>query len=79
MFKNEPFLTYRGAIHEDITYAFSQEQIQFTNIVIEHSGYLEEEVYRKEKESRNMKILKRTLEKCYDDAYMQYAYATEFF
>lgn len=79
LFKNEPFLTYRGAIHEDITYAFSQEQIQFTNIVIEHTGYLEEEVYRKEKESRNMKILKRTLEKHCDDAYMQYAYATEFF
>lgn len=83
LFRNLPHIQFRGMIHEEVTKSitehYSRERIAFTDAVIRHYGYLDDVIGKKNKNKRNMEIVKKALDKMPSDYYLQYALGTEYF
>lgn len=83
LFRNLPYIQFRGMIHEEVTKSiaehYSKERIAFTDVVIRHYGYLDDVIEKKNKNKRNMEIVKKALDKTPSDYYLQYALGTEYF
>jgi glycosyltransferase involved in cell wall biosynthesis len=65
VFRNRPEYRFEGRIHEQIAHrlpAYNAERIEYTNVRIEHYGYLGAVRSSKEKSRRNIELLERQLE-----------------
>ncbi|MBC7076675.1 MAG: glycosyltransferase, partial [Syntrophomonadaceae bacterium] len=77
LFRNSPDLRFQGTIHEQlIVPAGKRAEIAEDGPVIIHSGYAENN--RKKKNRRNMRMLKKALEKDPDNPYLHYYISTEY-
>ncbi|MBE6051350.1 MAG: glycosyltransferase [Clostridium sp.] len=64
---------YEGSIHEQLVPLSGDEVRNFmAPIIVNHSGYTIEEIARKDKVNRNIKILKNELEQRENDSYILY-------
>lgn len=63
LYKNINDFSHQGRIHEQICYKGKTYAGRMVNIEIHHTGYQEEVVQKKNKSERNMKILKKIIEK----------------
>jgi glycosyltransferase involved in cell wall biosynthesis len=72
VFKNHPAIRFSGAIHEQISDAISRAgfEIQPTNIAINHLGYDISPEETRQKNLRNLELLKTELLKKPQDAYL---------
>src|SRR3954452_3510423 len=64
IFRNRPEYRFEGRIHEQIAHklpAYNAERLEYTNIRIEHYGYLGAVRSSKEKSRRNIELLERQL------------------
>ncbi len=81
LFRNGRGYEFTGAIHEQIAGSIKdrqgEESIGFSKIVLRHSGYVPEEIERKQKPVRNSRIIKNQLAKRQNDAFMLYSLGTE--
>jgi glycosyltransferase involved in cell wall biosynthesis/cytochrome c-type biogenesis protein CcmH/NrfG len=81
IFPNDPALRYVGAIHEQLT--DHQEPPRglkvrsLNDIVCHHYGYAKAVIARKDKKSRNMRILLKELEHKPEDAFVRYNVALQ--
>ncbi|TVX89442.1 glycosyltransferase family 2 protein [Paenibacillus agilis] len=63
LFKNTPKYRYVGALHEQIPVNYETEQWGALSSYIEHDGYLQKNVQLKDKSTRNMRILKKAIDR----------------
>src|SRR4051812_44373486 len=64
VFRNRPEYRFEGRIHEQIAHklpAYNSERLEYTNVRIEHYGYLGAVRSSKEKSRRNIELLERQL------------------
>jgi len=82
VFRNVPGYRYRGKIHEQIVdpilKANPQAKLVFTDLQIEHDGYLVETVQEKGKSQRNIALLEKELVETVDPAFHRYNIAVEY-
>lgn len=81
LFRNGRGYKFTGAIHEQVAGSIKERQgpdsIGFSAIVLKHSGYVPEEIERKQKTARNSRIIKRQLAKRHNDAFLLYSLGIE--
>lgn len=81
LFRNRRGYEFHGAIHEQIAGSIKagkgEEAIGFAGIVVNHSGYMSEEIARKQKMERNSRIIRSELAKYQTDTFMLYSLGTE--
>lgn len=63
LFKNTPAYRYVGALHEQIPVNYETEKWGILSSYIEHDGYLQQNVQLKDKSNRNMRILKKAIDR----------------
>ena len=82
VFRNLPGYRYKGRIHEQIADPILKSNpnasLQFTDIKIEHDGYLLEVVVDKKKSERNIQILEKELQDTQDECFHRYNLAVEY-
>jgi glycosyltransferase involved in cell wall biosynthesis len=82
VFKNLPAYRYEGKVHEQIMGPIlninPKASFLYTDIKIEHDGYLPDVVKEKRKSQRNMALLKKVLEDKPDDPFHRYNLGMEF-
>lgn len=70
---NKDYYKYAGRIHEQIVrYDNKSYDTYNINIIVNHSGYENDEIKRKDKISRNITLLKQELQERGDDPYILY-------
>ncbi|WP_096199102.1 tetratricopeptide repeat-containing glycosyltransferase family 2 protein [Bacillus sp. FJAT-45350] len=83
LFRNDSHIRFQGIIHEEVTKSikerYSSQRILFSNLRIHHYGYLDQVIEKKQKNKRNMELVKKAIEHNPTDLYMQYALGTEYF
>ncbi|MCF8567609.1 glycosyltransferase [Alicyclobacillus tolerans] len=81
LFRNHPNIRFEGAIHESVIPNIQAlgGQIEFSEITLQHYGYLPEVITAKNKNARNLQILKNAMQDNPEDILLQYALATEYF
>lgn len=81
LFRNNPQYRYKGKIHEQIVEPILQANpkaaLLFTDLEIEHDGYLTEVVRDKGKSRRNIELLEREVEE-HGDPFQRYNIAVEY-
>lgn len=81
LLRNNGKYQYRGAIHEQIicdNLKDYESKFETLSVILNHYGYLDNEIAEKKKRERNMPILKRELEKNPDDFFVQYYLGNEY-
>lgn len=80
LFRNNQKYRYQGAIHEEIENSIVKNngRIKFSDLVINHYGYLDETIDAKNKTNRNKKIILEELKKEKENIFLNYALATEY-
>lgn len=82
LFRRDPRIVYSGRIHEDIHAALNtiaHPPLTLAPITLLHDGYLPEVIQEKQKNKRNMALLKRALHDDPHNPRLLYALATEYF
>lgn len=82
LFRNDPRIRFRGKIHEETAQSIlglSGSPLLFSNLKIDHYGYLNTEIDRKNKSYRNQSIIREALREAPQDLMLKYALATEYF
>lgn len=83
LFRNKSSYRFSGAIHEQVAASILQvnegKGLHTCPLLIEHYGYLAEELQRKDKFSRNTSIILRELEKTPSDPFLLYCLALEYY
>jgi len=72
---------YAGAIHEQIVCDDMKgfpDRFETLNVILNHYGYLDETIAKKQKRKRNMPILEQELEKNPEDFFAQYYLGNEY-
>lgn len=81
LFRNHKGYEFTGAIHEQIAGSIKerkgQDRVGFSNIIINHIGYMPEEIHRKQKAVRNSQIIKSQLAERQEDVFLLYSLGTE--
>ncbi|OPH61212.1 hypothetical protein BC351_14800 [Paenibacillus ferrarius] len=82
LFRNDRRIQFRGKVHEDVSHSIielSNASIPFSSLRINHFGYMEREIVRKEKNSRNFNIIAQALIEQPEDPMLNYALGTEYY
>lgn len=83
LFKNNPLYRFSGAIHEQVAPSILKETagkgLQACSLLINHYGYLDIEIKKKNKFIRNTSIIIKELEKSPADPFLLYSLALEYF
>lgn len=82
LFRNDHRIQFRGKIHEDVTQSIielSSASIPFSSLRINHFGYMQQEIERKEKNRRNFNIIAQALIEQPEDPMLNYALGTEYY
>ncbi|MEG6520552.1 glycosyltransferase family 2 protein [Desulfotomaculum sp. 1211_IL3151] len=83
LFKNNPLYRFSGAIHEQVAPSILKETagkgLRACSLLINHFGYLDIEIKKKEKFKRNTFIIIKELEKSPADPFLLYSLALEYF
>ena len=75
LFRNRPDLRYEGRIHEHIAYVGGGTHPEFSfcdDLMIDHYGYLPDQMTSKGKDERNLRLLQRAVEEYPDDPFQQF-------
>ncbi|MBU5349295.1 glycosyltransferase family 2 protein [Paenibacillus lautus] len=73
LFPNCVEYQYKGIIHEQLTYKGTPiEAVQNTNIVINHTGYQDSEIQKKNKIDRNLRLLRKQQESDSNSCYISF-------
>ncbi len=81
MFRNRPQYRYRGRLHEQIAETlptYLPERIEYTNVRIEHYGYLGAVRDAREKSRRNVELLQMQLEEGKATPFLHYNLGAEY-
>lgn len=83
LFRNRPDVSFRGRIHEDITFSlrlrFPGSSIKASALTISHYGYTEAAIREKDKLRRNRQLLEQAIREEDDRLYYRYAAGVEDF
>lgn len=84
LFRNKPDYRFRGAIHEQIVDVILEKngQARFQiaeGIVLQHYGYLNQQILEKNKKVRNLTIIKKELDSKPDNHMLRYHYGIELY
>ncbi|MBO8127809.1 MAG: glycosyltransferase [Peptococcaceae bacterium] len=84
LFRNRPDYRFHGAVHEQIVDVIlernNQARYQIAdNLVINHYGYLNQQIAAKDKKNRNLALLQRELAKDPDNRLLRYHYGVELY
>jgi 2-polyprenyl-3-methyl-5-hydroxy-6-metoxy-1,4-benzoquinol methylase len=83
LFRNRPEYRFEGAIHEQVAPAILRANggkgLASAPLVINHCGYLDAQVVKKDKFARNTSILKRELKKKPGDPYLLHCLTVEYY
>lgn len=82
LFRNHPFIRFRGAIHENAAESIIEltgQPIPFAPMKIKHYGYMQSELERKHKHQRNEEIIRSELRQKPLDLQLRYALGVEYF
>ena len=80
MWTNNPCFKFRGRIHENLIYDDSSFQpgTAFSGVTVYHTGYLQDEMERKNKFDRNLALLKKSIEENPDSSFDEYNLAIQY-
>ncbi|MEA2459308.1 MAG: hypothetical protein QOC95_2280 [Thermoleophilaceae bacterium] len=81
MFRNRPEYRFKGRLHEQMAYAlpgFLQERIEYTQLRIEHYGYLGVVRDAKDKSRRNLELLEQQVADGMDSAFQSFNLGSEY-
>ncbi|MGQ8873356.1 glycosyltransferase [Paenibacillus sp. TSA_86.1] len=82
LFRNDPRIAFRGRIHEEVAssiLALMPQGIHHSEIEVVHYGYLDEVIAAKQKDVRNMRLIRLALQQTPDQPELFYALAAEWF
>jgi tetratricopeptide (TPR) repeat protein len=83
LFRNKPFYRFQGAIHEQVAGVIKTHNrgkgLGFSDLVIEHFGYLDQEVEGRDKHQRNIAVIKKALAAKPSDPFLLYSLGIEYF
>ncbi|UQZ84758.1 SPBc2 prophage-derived glycosyltransferase SunS [Paenibacillus konkukensis] len=82
LFRNNPGIRYKGAIHEDVAsgiLAMRPGALEFSDLEIVHYGYTDRIIAQKNKSERNLTIIREALKANKDDLQLMYALGTEYY
>ncbi|AQS60611.1 TPR domain-containing glycosyltransferase [Desulforamulus ferrireducens] len=84
LFRNKPEYRFHGAIHEQIVDVILEKNSNAAyriaeGVVINHYGYLEQQIEDKNKKIRNLRIIEKELASKPDNNILQYHYGVELF
>lgn len=81
LFRNHPKIRFTGTIHETVIPHIQDmaAHIEFSQLTLNHYGYTPESVASKDKNARNLRIIRNALQRNPEDTTLQYALATEYF
>jgi len=84
LFRNRPDYRFRGAVHEQIVDVILEKnsgaRYQIAeDLVILHYGYLDYQIYEKDKKNRNLALLQRELAAAPDNRLLRYHYGVELY
>ncbi|MBP2650798.1 MAG: glycosyl transferase family 2 [Firmicutes bacterium] len=81
LFRNKPEYRFSGAIHEQVIGSIKsnvENGVGFANITVEHYGYLSTKVTAKNKQKRNVEVIKKALADNPHDPYLLYSLGIEY-
>ncbi|MGO0121828.1 tetratricopeptide repeat protein [Desulfothermobacter acidiphilus] len=80
IFRNRPEYRFRGSIHEQIGPVIQEHggKIEYTNIKINHYGYLSDSVRGKRKVARNLALLEKAVRENPDDSFNRFNLGVEY-
>lgn len=82
LFRNDERIKFRGTIHEEAAssiWALAGGKIAYAALPVRHYGYLEDELRRKDKTARNLKLIHEALQHDPASLPLQYALGTEYY
>ncbi|WNS43218.1 glycosyltransferase [Paenibacillus sp. MMS20-IR301] len=82
LFRNDERIHFRGSIHEEAAssiWALPEGHIAYAGLPVHHYGYLDGELQRKDKASRNLKLIRAALKHDPDNIQLKYALGTEYY
>lgn len=82
LFRNDERICFGGSIHEEAAssiWAIPGGQIAYADLPVKHYGYLEDELQRKHKSSRNLKLIHDALKHDSQSVSLRYALGTEYY
>lgn len=78
-FFKKGYFMYQGAIHEQVVAIQAQKVEAPTGLQFHHSGYDQDTSETRKKQDRNLRILRRELEKNPEDGYYRYQYGRSYY
>ncbi|MCE3203069.1 tetratricopeptide repeat protein [Paenibacillus sonchi] len=82
LFRNDERIKFRGTIHEEAAnsiWALADGKIAYAALPVQHYGYLEDELRRKYKTARNLKLIHEALRHDPASLPLHYALGTEYY
>ncbi|WP_405104252.1 glycosyltransferase [Paenibacillus sp. FSL K6-1217] len=82
LFRNDARIYFRGSIHEEVAssiWSLPGGHIAYARLPVRHYGYLETEIQRKHKASRNLELIHTALRLEPDSVPLRYALGTEYY
>ncbi|MEK4060604.1 MULTISPECIES: glycosyltransferase family 2 protein [Paenibacillus] len=80
LFRNDARIVFEGSIHEEAAgsiWALPEGHVDYAELPIDHYGYLDDELQRKDKASRNLSLIHTALELDPKSIPLRYALGTE--
>lgn len=82
LFRNDLRICFRGSIHEEVAssiWSLPGGHIAYARLPVHHYGYLDDELQRKNKASRNLELIHAALRLEPDSVPLRYALGTEYY
>ncbi|WP_341348423.1 glycosyltransferase [Paenibacillus sp. FSL H3-0469] len=82
LFRNDSRICFRGSIHEEVAssiWSLPGGHIAYAHLPVHHYGYLDDELQRKNKASRNLELIHTALRLEPDSVPLRYALGTEYY
>ncbi|MBP2113676.1 glycosyltransferase [Paenibacillus silagei] len=82
LFRNDVRICFRGSIHEEVAssiWSLPGGHIAYARLPVHHYGYLDDELQRKNKASRNLQLIHAALRLEPDSVPLRYALGTEYY
>ncbi|WP_340025653.1 glycosyltransferase [Paenibacillus sp. FSL K6-1096] len=82
LFRNDERIRFRGSIHEEVAssiWSLPGGKIAYAGLPVHHYGYLDGELRRKDKASRNLELIHAALQLEPDSIPLRYALGTEYY
>ncbi|MFC6648744.1 glycosyltransferase [Paenibacillus rhizoplanae] len=82
LFRNDSRICFRGSIHEEVAssiWSLPGGHIAYAHLPVHHYGYLDDELQRKNKASRNLELIHAALRLEPDSVPLRYALGTEYY